>query len=181
MTYALWFLVIVFLFFIFYLVRIGAKGEHFSVAAGETIVVWLISNMPIGFLLWQALHSNNSEGWEHVLLKLINGGEIFIYVSAIVAPVVWALMAYFREAHRFFTGLNLIALFIILPLSAFAFQQAKQAASSPQDTLDLSFVLMYCVSMILWYSATVYTRFIESYEPSTSGGNKVLAGLQGGK
>ncbi len=181
MTFALWFLFCVFMLFIYHLVRIGAKGEHFSAAAIETSVVWVISNMPMGFLLWQSLHSNNPDGWKHVLLGLLNGGEIFIYVSAIVAPVVWALMAYFREAHRIFTGLNLMALFIILPLSAFAFQQAKLTVTGPQETLDLSFLLMYCVSMILWFSATVYTRFIESYEPSSASGNTVLNALQGGK
>lgn len=134
--------------------------------------------MPIGFLLWQASRSTSSEDWWHILQKALSGGEIFIYVSAIVAPVVWALMAYFKEAHRFFTGLNLMALLIVLPLSAFAFQQSKQTEMGNQ--LDLSSLLMYSVSMILWYSATVYTRFIEGYQGSSSR-NSVLSDLERGK
>lgn len=180
MKVALAVLLLIFLCFIYYLTRIGAKREHFTKAALETLVVWIISNMPVGFLWWGSLYGNDKDRFDNLLLGLLNGGEVFIYVSAIVAPVVWALMAYFKESHRVFTGLYVMALLIILPFSAFSFQQARLEGSVNQDVINLSALLLYFVSMILWFGATVYTRFVESYEPSTSG-NSVLSSLQGGR
>lgn len=180
MKIALGVLLLTFVIFIYYLSRIGARREHFAKAALETVVVWIISNMPVGFLWWGALYGKDKDRLDQVWLELLSGGEVFIYVSAIVAPVVWALMAYFKESHRVFTGLYLMALLIILPFSAFSFQQARLAESTNQNILDVSAVMLYCVAMILWFGATVYTRFVESYEPATSG-NSVLNGLRGAR
>lgn len=178
MKIALGVILLTFIGFIFYLSRIGARREHFATAALETVVVWVISNMPVGFLWWGALYGKEKGQLDEVLLGLFSGGEVFIYVSAIVAPVVWALMAYFKESHRVFTGLYLMALLIILPFSAFSFQQARLGDSANQSILDVSALMLYCVSIILWFGATVYTRFVESYQPAVAG-NSVLNGLRG--
>lgn len=180
MKVALAVLLLIFLCSIYYLTHIGAKREHFTKAALETLVVWMISNMPVGFLWWGSLYGNDKDRLNQLLVGLLNGGEVFIYVSAIVAPVVWALMAYFKESHRVFTGLYFMALLIILPFSAFSFQQARLAGGADQDVINFTALLLYFVSMILWFGATVYTRFVESYEPSLSG-NSVLNGLRGGR
>lgn len=169
--------------FIYYLTRLGARGEHFSKAATETIIVYFISNLPIMFLAWASLSSNSTNSSDALVLNigsLIKGGEVFIYVSAILAPVVWALIAYFKDTHRILAGLYLLALIIILPFSAFSFQQVRLTENLNQGAIDISALLLYCVSLILWFGAVVYTRFIESYERSDSG-NSVLDGLRGAK
>lgn len=180
MTYALIFLLVTFIFFIIYLINIGAKGEHFGKAAVETVVVWVISNMPIGFLFMAAKYNEDENRFKKLIIGMLNGGEVFIYVSAILAPVVWALIAYFRESHRVLTGLYIMSLIIILPFSAFFFQQARLAGNHNSSMLNISAMLLYFASIILWYGATVYTRFVESYEPTTPG-NPVLNDLQGGR
>ena len=155
----------VFILLMFYLVNIGAKASHFIRAFVEAIVIYFISNLPIIFLFW-AVYSKSIEtaGANNSYMMLVNGGEVFIYVSAILAPVVWALMAYFKEAHRVLSGLYLLALISILTFSAFSFQQARLVDGLNEGVIDNSALLIYFVSLALWFGALVYNRFIETYE-----------------
>jgi len=173
---------IIFFVFLYYLVSIGARKEHFGKAALEISLIYMISNLPVWLLVWAFVsrnqHNDEIVGLARYLESVLNAGDIFIYVSAILAPVVWTLVAYFRESHRVLSALYIVSLIIILPFSAFAFQQARLVNEVNQVVFNNSALFLYVVSLVLWYGATVYARFIENYEPG-SPHNSVLNGLRG--
>jgi len=173
---------VLFILFLLYLISIGAKKEHFGRAALETGLIYIISNMPVWLLMWAFISkSNNSVTWVRVfdnLETVLNAGDIFIYVSAILAPVVWTLVAYFKESHRVLSALYIISLILILPFSAFAFQQARLVQDVNQVVFNNSALFLYVVSLVLWYGATVYARFVENYKPGAPQ-NTVLDRLRG--
>lgn len=179
-------LIVLFIFFIIfigYLHRLGAKREHFIRAVIETFVVYIISNLPIISLILVAFLTdkiNTMVQIENNIRAIINGGEVFIYISAILAPVVWTLIAYFRDSHRALTGIYIFILFIMFPFSAFSFQQARLSETLNQNALDISALLIYGISLVLWFGAVVYTKFIEGFEPGIKSGKSVLQELEEG-
>ncbi len=175
-------LLCLFVLFIVHLIHVGARREHFGTAAVEAIVVYGISNIPILALTLVSFLRDNENPYATVISNLkdvMNGGDVFIYVSALIAPVVWVLIARAREAHRVLAGLYWVLLLLIIVFSAFSFQEVRLTENINQNALDFTAIVLYCVSLMLWYGAIVYTRFVESYEPKKSG-NSVLDGLQGG-
>lgn len=176
-------IIAMFICFLRYLVSIGARKEHFGKAALEIVVVYAISNLPVWLLIWAYVSRGNNNddadiGMSTYLESVLNAGDVFIYVSAILAPVVWTLIAYFRESHRVLIAIYIVCIILILPFSAFAFQQARLVGEMDQEVFNNSAMFIYFVSLVLWYGTTVYARFVENYEPS-SPGNKILKGLRG--
>ena len=167
-------MVALFIFFAFYLYKIGASTKNFLDATIEILVTYFISNLPMIFLIagaWLDKSPNKIEVITNNLKNIINGGEVFIYISAVLAPVVWILVAYFKDSHRVLTGIYVITLFSIVPFAAFSFQQARLSSHVDPSALNTSAIILYSISLMLWYGAVVYTRFVGSYSGPTQRNN----------
>lgn len=180
MTIILIILGVILFIFVYYLFQKGARKEHFGKAALETLIIYVISNLPIWILILVSIYDGTVFDLNSLVVnmnKILKSGDVFIYISAILAPVAWTVWAYFKDTHRVLMGAYGLALIIVFLFSAISFQQVRLTEVTNQNALDNSAILLYGISLILWYGSVVYTKFIDGYQPNPPS-NPITEGLK---
>lgn len=139
------------------LVDCGVR-DHWE-SLGQTSVLFILSSMPIwlGTLIVYAMDKTGCLGVRAAFSSTINGGELFMYSTAFLAPVFWIALTD-RPGTRVFPGkVSHIVLMVIISVIAAVFFGLLTAGDklNPTFTLRLSFV-MFFTSLVLLYLGILY-------------------------
>jgi hypothetical protein len=114
-----------------------------------------------------------------VITNNVQSGEIFIYVSALLAPFVYVMIQYVRARRHFplysiFFGVTLLC----YGYSIIVFGMYRLGRLENLDFVAATSGYFYLVSLVLWYFSLVFSKKL--FKPNTeeiSGAQKILDNL----
>ncbi len=131
--------------------------DHWS-ALGEFFLNVIFSTAPIwlgGLFIFIDTSVDNRRIWESVILT-INNGELFMFSTAMVAPILYMAVKTEKGMPTFPGQLSHISLIVIVGLACSGlFAAARVGKPDPVLILNIS-ILLYSVSLLLLYLAMVY-------------------------
>lgn len=143
-----------------------AVKEFFINFVFSTIPIWL------GGAIIFALDRSSAKSWPMLFATVVGtvrSGELFMYSTAMVAPIVYMALKPEKGAPNFPGQMShIIGIFIIALISVafFSIERAGVVADT-KITFEIS-VVLYCVSLALLYLAMVYRNYRTSGAPDAS-------------
>lgn len=134
--------------------HIEAAKEVLSSMVIATSPIWLAS------IVIYARDQNLEKTWDSyksTLISLIIGGELFIYCSAIVAPIFYIVVLTWRRQREFPGRLSIILSGVIVIGVSFTFYGIQKAGA----WVDVDFIFplsyyLFAFSIVLYYIVKVY-------------------------
>lgn len=130
----------------------------------EGVVTYFVSNLPYLFLLFAFfLHTQDAryEGATvyEALASQIRPGEVFVYISTLLAPTVWVMVYHWRARRHavlfwFLLGFQWLAL---LP-AAYMYGADKMNAEINEQFATNAAIVIYCITLGVWYFALVFQK-----------------------
>jgi cytochrome bd-type quinol oxidase subunit 2 len=94
------------------------------------------------------------------IVKNIKNGELFLYVSSLMAPIFYTILRDRKSQERFPSGLsNMFFYFLIVLISALSFAY-QRAGNVNQASLFLTSKYVFCFSVLLYYLILVYNNYM---------------------
>lgn len=157
--------------------NIGLSRHHIWSAFKEVSFIYFFSNLPIIILLIFEQSSSEQTSLFSSFVELLNDGDLFIYTSALIAPVFWLLIAYSRDNYRPVNGLLMIVAVLLVIFSSIFFKNTSIENSIPTNTLNDGYLALYIYSITIWICSVIYKTFLDSFEPEDDE-NKILVKLE---
>lgn len=139
-------------------------GDHVE-AGREFLTNFIFSTLPIwlGGLLILALDRDTEKSVTALIISMtgtVRGGELFMYSTAMVAPIVYMALKPERGMPNFPGQMGHIAFIVIIALISTAFFAVQRAGvwMDEQFVFPLS-VVLYVFSLFLLYLAMVYRNY----------------------
>jgi len=152
-----------------------AENDYID-AAKEFLTVYLLSNLPFGFLVLSHYlnNANIDVSWTvvaGVLQKNWKPGEILIFMSALLAPFCFVMCQYNR-ARRHMPGywLFLFALVTLYPAASYIFAHDRLSAIKNEEFVRNSSLTLYVIALAIWYFGLVFQR--QLHKPPKDDGEK---------
>lgn len=156
-------------------------------ALEEFITVYIISNLPfLSIAIYETASTKEAtftiETLINIAVENFGSGEIFIYVSTLLAPAVYMMVKYHRARRHF----PLFSLFITFQLIIFLICILFFVMNRSDQIRNIDFVnswslVIYIGALIYWYAALVFGRRLEEenpYKDQQSGAESILKGLK---
>lgn len=139
---------------------VDCNGQDHWEALGQTLVLFVLSTMPIWLGTLIVYATGSGRGWsgtESAFSSTINQGELFMYAAAFLAPVFWIALTDPPGAKIFPGKLSHIILMVIILVIAAVFFGLLTAGNRLNQwfTLKLSAILFF-TSLILLYLGILY-------------------------
>jgi hypothetical protein len=149
-----------------------AKKDAHKASFREFSLIWGISILPIlgaiavdvvtGYSVFIG-HVGNDTSWLGGfgvrLYDNVKAGEVFIYVSSVMGPVILVMDNYNEGGVRFPEYLTFqITLGLLLLCSVGTFALYRAHVIHDQHFVDCSAVILYALSLLLWYCALLYEQ-----------------------
>lgn len=136
-----------------------------SEALKEFVINLIFSTIPIwlGGAIIFTLDRSSVKTWPLLFATIIGtvqSGELFMYSTAMVAPIVYMALKPERGARNFPGQMSHILVIIIIALISVAFFSVERAGvvADTKITFQIS-VVLYAISLALLYLATVYKNY----------------------
>lgn len=159
--------------------HIGVSKHHLFSAMKEVSFIYLFSNLPLIILICFQ-HSSTKDSPLDILIQFFNDGDVFIYTSALIAPVFWLIVAYSKDNFRATNGFLLIVALLIIIFSSVLFGNSTISNTVPINTLNEGYLTLYLCSIFLWIFSVIYKRFLDAFDNEPQK-NNVLENLEARK
>lgn len=165
------------------------RYEIYIESAAEFLTVFFVSNGP--FIVLILMHLFGTEKAQpdlstltQVIYSNMQSGEIFIYISALLAPFFWVIIQYHRAKENLpYFAVFLIATGIAYVAGAIVFSMYRLGSIKNAALVSEVSIYFYVFSLIIWYFSLVFAKKLaKSMHPSQrkSGAEVLLAGLKKG-
>jgi hypothetical protein len=161
--------------------------ERFDIyieSAREFLWVYLVSNIP--FLALVLMHVIGTKGAKadavtivEVISNNVQSGEIFIYISALLAPFVYVMIQFVRARRH----MPLYSLFFILTVACYVysflvFGMHRLGRIENHDFVASTSIWFYITALVLWYFSLVFSKKLaKPPAEEDSGAQKILNNL----
>lgn len=157
---ALWLLIL--------LLRQETRLEDWGKAAVEVFVVLIISNIAFGFYLAYVALKPDDMDIGSAVRNFYGFGESLVYLSAILAPVLYAVFRNMDGSAKQFFAINIIGILFCLAFAGVLFGQHLFNAPTDQVVFErIGWTLLF-VSLTLWFFSRVFENALRNPKPGAS-------------
>jgi Na+/glutamate symporter len=170
----------------------ATRKEHQD-ALREFVLIWGSSLLPIiacvaiDYFTHYSVENNlvtNATPIEGLMLRIysnINSGELFIYVCALIGPVILMLSRYNDERRRFPEYMTFhLAIVVLLMVSCTVYSLSRTEKLKNIALADATALVVYLVGLAIWYSAMIYDRVRPNYAAALDNdANELQRALEG--
>ncbi|GAB3337457.1 hypothetical protein ACFO0E_00980 [Chromohalobacter beijerinckii] len=148
--------------------------KTYGLSMAEFLVTYIVGNLPFLILAFDLSLQKESVGLVGFLAEEGRPGEIFIYISAFLAPVIYTFLAWYKDANMVWHSLYFILIFACLMVGLHLFLRYRSLQFFENDFADMVSLSLYVVSLSLWYFSIVYYRSLQEQNFSKAKSNDVL-------
>lgn len=168
--------------------RIYESFPEWFDAVLEFLVVYITSNIP--YIALVLIHILSTAGTTLDLVTVtgvissnVVPGELFIYVSTLMAPFVYVMLQYVRALRHFpLYGLFLGITALVYLYCLIAFSMFKSGTIQNVPFMESVAPYFYLIALILWYFSLVYGRKLSKPEKGMgSNAQSIINQLGGGR
>lgn len=151
----------------------------------ECILIFIISNIPFAVLVISSIADNKNYSFCWDSIRKIIGqniaiGEVLVYISALIAPVMAVMIKYHRARRHFpmFTMLFFVQTLVVVVAVIF-FMKYKSGPIVNLEFVSSGSFFLYIISLIMWYISIVYEKKLvdNPYKNEKSGAESILEKL----
>lgn len=139
---------------------IDCDGRDHWNSLGQTIVIFVLSTVPIwlGTLIAYATGSEvGYSGFRDAFLATVKSGQLFMYCTALLAPIFWIALVDPPGARVFPSKVSHMVLIVIIDVIAAVFFGLSVAGNRINESFSFRLsVWMFFGSLLLLYLGTVY-------------------------
>jgi len=146
-----------------------ASGKDYAESGKEFAFTWTVSILPILAsvlieLLTVGRAPSSSVNLLHMFYANLHTGEVFIYATAILAPVAFMMYKYNRDEKRFDDHLSFFFVLIVtIGLSAVMFGLQRTGVVKNPSLLDVSGLVLYLLALVVWFLSLIYDNVRLNY------------------
>jgi hypothetical protein len=145
---------------------------------GEFAVVYFVGNIPFLFILIDGSLSAKAITLREFLAEEGRPGEILIYVSAFLAPVIFTFLSWYKSANPTWHTTHFLLILACLMLSLYLFVKYRNLNFFENTKIDQVSLFLYLCSLTLWFFSIVYYRALNEKNFSHKGKNRILTRMQ---
>lgn len=139
--------------------------KNWGKALGEILLILFISNIPLlSVLLNSALDPGNLD-WTRILSAYYSFGKSLIFVSAILAPVIYTLLFRIDKAPKLFVWLYVLGTGFCLWAAGIVYSRELSGIPTDEDVLQSIGWTLIFISLILWFFSRVFENSLASGSP----------------
>jgi len=144
----------------------------------EFSIVYLVGNIPFLFILIDGSLSAKSITIKEFLSEEGRPGEILIYVSAFLAPVIFTFLSWYKSANPTWHTTHFLLIIFCLMLSLYLFVKYRNINFFENSKIDLVSLFLYLCSLTLWFFSIVYYQSLSDKNFTNNNKNNVLSKMQ---
>lgn len=146
----------------------------------EFLTTYIFGNVP---LIWLALSiSMKKDGNLSIFIEAEGRpGQVLVYISAFLAPVVWSFVSNFKNSTSFWHFTHFVLILLCLLGGIFLFSEYGNQNFYDNPKIDRLALSLYFISLSLWFFSIVYGRALQEKNFSRGGDardNKLLVKLR---
>ena len=148
--------------------------KTYGLSLAEFLVTYLIGNLPFLILVFDLSLQEKPVSFSGFLAEEGRPGEIFVYISAFLAPVIYTFLAWYKDAKVTWHSFYFILIFACLMIGLHLFLKYRNLQFFENNVADMASFSLYVISLSLWYFSIVYYRSLQEQNFSKAKVNDVL-------
>jgi len=154
--------------FLIMLLHQGASRTHWLHAAGQILFIWVLSNIPLGFLLIDSSLDPSSKSIFDSIRQQVRMGEAVVYLAAILAPVLFTLLMNYSVSAKVYVMTNIVGVILCVGCASYIYALHIRQAPADTDTLFIITGTLYALCVLIWYFSVVYELIVTNPDPGKS-------------